>query len=58
MWCYQQSEVSLIVPDGQKGVVSAQRKKFMWPSRGVEKIYFEIAKKNFEKMQIWAALCM
>ena len=50
MWCYQQREVSLIVPDGQKGVVSAQRKKFMWPSRGVEKIYFEIAKKNFEKM--------
>ena len=44
MQCHQQSEASLIVPNGPRGVVSAQTKKFMWPLTGVEKIYFEIAK--------------
>ena len=39
MRCHQQSKTGLIVPDGPKGVVS----------RGVEKIYFEIAKKKLWK---------
>ena len=49
MWCHQQNEASLIVLDGIRGVVSAQTKKFMWPSSSVEKIYFEIAKKTLWK---------
>ena len=39
-------DTNLIVPDGPKGVVSTQTKKFMWPPRGAEKSYFEIAKKK------------
>ena len=49
MWCHQQSKTNLIVPDGTKDVVPAQTKKFMWPPNGVEKIYFEIAKKRKRK---------
>ena len=54
MQCHQQSKTNLIVPDDPKGVVLLQTKKFAWSLRGVEKVYFEIAKKkkkkNFKKI--------
>ena len=46
MQCHQQSKTNVIVPDDPKGVVLLQTKKFAWSLRGVEKVYFEIAKKK------------
>ena len=52
MQCHQQSKTNLIVPDDPKGVVLLQTKKFAWSLRGVEKVYFEIAKKK-KKKKLW-----